>query len=296
MKTFLERIKNGDVLVGDGAMGSFLMDMAGDLIKGTSPEVVNLSKPEVLEQVAKMYFDAGADLIQTNTFGGSPLKLADYKMEDKTEEINRAAVQAVRKVTGNKAYISASVGPSGKMLKPLGPVSEVQMFDNFYRQIKVLVEEGVDILCIETMTDIKEAVLALKAARDISKTIPVMSTMTYNPSPRGFFTIMGVNVEKAARELAEFGANLVGSNCGNGIENMVLIAREYKKYSKLPLIIQANAGLPELQDDKPVYPENPEFMAGQAFELIDAGVQVVGGCCGTTPEHIRAFRRTVDNM
>ena len=123
-----------------------------------------------------------------------------------------------------------------------------------------------------------------------------MSTMTYNPSPRGFFTIMGVNVEKAARELAEFGANLVGSNCGNGIENMVLIAREYKKYSKLPLIIQANAGLPELQDDKPVYPENPEFMAGQAFELIDAGVQVVGGCCGTTPEHIRAFRRTVDNM
>ena len=158
MKTFLERIKNGDVLVGDGAWGSFLMDMAGDLIKGASPEAVNLSKPEILEQVAKMYFDAGADLIQTNTFGGSPLKLADYKMEDKTEEINRAAVQAVRKVTGKNAYISASVGPSGKMLKPLGPVSEVQMFDNFYRQIKVLVEEGVDILCIETTTDIKESV------------------------------------------------------------------------------------------------------------------------------------------
>jgi 5-methyltetrahydrofolate--homocysteine methyltransferase len=296
MKTIMERIQNGDVLVGDGAMGSLLMATAGDLIKGTCPEAVNLARPEILETIAKLYLDAGADIIQPNTFGGSPLKLADYKMEDKMAEINSAAVRAVRKVVGKKAYISASVGPSGKLLAPLGAVSEDEMFDSFSRQVKVLINHEVDILCIETMIDIKEAVLAIKAIRDISKTIPVMSTMTYNPSPRGFFTVMGVTIGKAAKEAEAAGADIVGSNCGNGIENMVLIARDYQKQSKLPLIIQANAGLPELKDDKPVYPESPEFMAGKIKDLLDAGVVIVGGCCGTTPGHIRAFRQAIDKL
>lgn len=296
MKTMTERIQSGDVLVADGAMGSFLMAMAGDLIKGSCPEAVNLSRPETLEKVAKLYLDAGAQVIQTNTFGGSPLKLTDYKMDDKTEEINATAVEAVRKVIGKEAYLSASVGPSGKLLAPLGPVSEDEMFENFLRQIKVLIDHEVDILCIETMTDINEAVIAIKAARDISKTIPVMSTMTYNPSPRGFFTVMGVTIAKAAQEAEAAGATIVGSNCGNGIENMVLIAQEYQKQSKLPLIIQANAGLPELKDEKPVYPETPEFMASKVKDLLDAGVVIVGGCCGTTPDHIRAFRETLDSL
>ena len=296
MKNFSDRIQSGEVLAADGAMGSLLMATAGDLIKGSCPEAVNLSRPEILEKVAKLYLDAGADIIQTNTFGGSPLKLSDYKMDEKTEEINRTAVQSVRKVIGKEAYLSASVGPSGKLLKPLGPVSENEMFDNFHRQAKVLINHEVDVICVETMTDIKEAILAVKAIRDISKTIPVMSTMTYNPSPRGFFTVMGVTVEKAAAEAAAAGANVVGSNCGNGIENMVLIAREYRKHSKLPLMIQANAGLPELKDDKPFYPETPEFMASKVKDLVDAGVMIVGGCCGTTPDHIRAFRQAIDKL
>lgn len=296
MKNFLDRTRGGDILVADGAMGSLLMAMAGELIKGSCPEAVNLSKPEILEKVAKLYLDAGADIIQTNTFGGSPLKLSDYKMEDRVEKINSTAVKSVRKTIGKEAYLSASVGPSGKLLKPFGPVSEEEMFDNFSRQVKVLIDHEVDILCVETMTDIKEAVLAIKAIRDISKTIPVMSTMTYNPSPRGFFTVMGITVEKAAAEAEAAGADVVGSNCGNGIENMVLIAREYHEHSKLPLIIQANAGLPELKDEKPFYPETPEFMAGKIKDLIEAGVVIVGGCCGTTPEHIRAFRETIDKL
>jgi len=296
MKDFLDRVQSGEVLVADGAMGSLLMDMAGDLVKGSCPEAVNLARPEILEKVAELYFDAGADIIQTNTFGGSPLKLSDYKMEEKTEEINRTAVQAVRKVIKKEAYLSASVGPSGKLLKPLGPVSEDEIFESFRRQVKVLIDYEVDVICVETMIDIKEAVLAVKAVRDISKTMPVMSTMTYNPSPRGFFTVMGSTVAKAAAEGEAAGANIVGSNCGNGIENMVLIAREYREQTKLPLIIQANAGLPELKDDKPFYPETPEFMAGKVKDLIDAGVVIVGGCCGTTPDHIRAFRRTVDKL
>jgi 5-methyltetrahydrofolate--homocysteine methyltransferase len=294
MKTILERIQDGEVLLGDGAMGSLLMAMAGDIIKGKCPEVVNLSRPEILEQVAKLYFEAGADIIETNTFGGSPLKLADYKLEDKMAEINKTAVLAARKIVAGKAYIAASVGPSGKLLKPYGPISEEEMYDNFSRQVKVLIDHEVDALCIETMIDIKEAVLAIKAARDISKTIPIMSTMTYNPSPRGFFTVMGVTVEKAAQEAETAGANIIGSNCGSGIENMIAIAREYRKHTKLPLLIQANAGLPELKDDKPVYPESPDFMAAKIKDLIDAGVVIIGGCCGTTPDHIKAFRRAID--
>lgn len=294
MKSILERIKSDDILVADGAMGSMLLSMAKDVIKKSCPEVVNLSHPEILEQIARLYLDAGAQIIQTNTFGGSPLKLSDYKLEDKTETINSTAVEAVRKTVGQEAYISASCGPSGKLLKPYGSIEREQMYDNFYRQLKVLIESEVDVLCIETMTDINEAVLAVKAARDISKSIPIMATMTYNFTPRGFHTIMGVTIEKAAKELAAAGANIIGSNCGNGIENMILIARQYKEFTRLPLIIQANAGLPELQDGVPVYPETPEFMAGKVEDLLAAGVSIVGGCCGTTPDHIRAIRRAVD--
>jgi 5-methyltetrahydrofolate--homocysteine methyltransferase len=293
MKTVLERIKSGDVLVADGAMGSLLMARAKDLIKGKCPEFINLSRTDILEDVASLYFEAGADIVQTNTFGGSPLKLSDYSLEDKTEEINRAAVTAVKKVVDGKAYVSASCGPSGKMLKPYGTVEPEEMYENFLRQLKVLVEAGADIICVETMTDLQEATLAIKAARDVSATIPVMATMTFDLKPRGFFTMMGVTIEKAAKGLEEAGANIIGSNCGNGIENMIKIAEEFRQFSALPLIIQSNAGLPEMMDGKAVYPETPEFMAEKSKELVAAGVAVVGGCCGTTPEHIKTIAQAL---
>jgi 5-methyltetrahydrofolate--homocysteine methyltransferase len=293
MKTVLERIKSGDVLVADGAMGSLLMARAKDLIKGKCPEFINLSRTDILEDVASLYFEAGADIVQTNTFGGSPLKLSDYSLEDKTEEINRAAVTAVKKVVDGKAYVSASCGPSGKMLKPYGTVEPEEMYENFLRQLKVLVEAGADIICVETMTDLQEATLAIKAARDVSATIPVMATMTFDLKPRGFFTMMGVTIEKAAKGLEEAGANIIGSNCGNGIENMIKIAEEFRQFSALPLIIQSNAGLPEMMDGKAVYPETPEFMAEKSKELVAAGVAVVGGCCGTTPDHIKTIAQAL---
>lgn len=296
MEPILERIKRGEILVADGAMGSLLLAMAKDIIKRSCPEVVNLSHGEILEKIARLYFDAGAQVVQTNTFGGSPLKLSDYKLEEKTEQINRTAAQAVRKVVGNNAYVSASCGPSGKLLKPYGSIEKEEMYDNFHRQLQVLIDAGVDVLCIETMTDINEAVIAIQAARDISKTIPIMATMTFNFTPRGFHTVMGVTVEKAAKELAAAGADIIGSNCGNGIENMIDIAAQFKEHSDLPLLIQSNAGLPEMGDDGPVYPESPEFMAGKVEDLVDNGVCIVGGCCGTTPEHIRAMRRAVDSL
>lgn len=292
METILERLKKGEILVADGAMGSLLMARAKDLIKGKCPELVNLFRPDILEEVARLYLEAGADIVQTNTFGGSPLKLSDYQLEDKTEEINRVAVEVVKKAVkekGGPAYVSASCGPSGKMLKPFGNIATEAMFENFSRQLKVVIDAGVDIVNVETMIDIQEAVLAVKAAKEISPSIPVMANMTFNKTPRGFFTVMGVNVEKAVEELEAAGANIIGSNCGNGIENMIEIAKEYKKYSRLPLIIQSNAGLPEIRENEVIYPETPEFMAEKSKELISVGVSIIGGCCGTTPEHIRAL-------
>jgi 5-methyltetrahydrofolate--homocysteine methyltransferase len=288
MQPFLERVKEGPVLVADGAMGSFLMDHG--LQPGDAPESFNLSRQNVLREVAELYLEAGAEVVQTNTFGGSALKLTAYGLDDRTEEINRLAVEAVREVVDDRAYASGSCGPCGRTLLPYGDTEPDDVRKSFRRQIKGLVEAGVDVLCIETMTDLTEAKLAIEAARDVSADIPVMATMTFDATPRGFYTIMGVDVPSAAAGLLEAGANLVGSNCGNGIENMVAIAREFRACSDAPMLIQSNAGLPQLVDGEVVYSETPEFMAEHAAELVKLGVQIIGGCCGTTPAHIRALR------
>lgn len=293
MKKLLERLKQDKILVADGAIGTMLMP---HLKLGESPESINLTHPEILEEIASLYLDAGADIIQTNTFGASPLKLSLYSLEDKTEEINRNAVLAVRKVVGNRAYILASCGPSGRLLKPYGDTDPEVVYNSFERQIRALISVEVDIICIETMTDLKEATLAIKAAKTVSPTTPVIATMTFDFTPKGFYTIMGVNIEEAVSGLEMAGADIIGSNCGNGIENMIKIAREFKKYSNLPLIIQPNTGPPKLEGNTPVYQETPEFIAEKAKELVAIGVSIIGGCCGTTPEHIRAIRKMVDSL
>ena len=293
MKNVLDRIGAGEILVADGAMGTMLHERGIDISRCV--EAVNLSHPEILEEIARLYLEAGAEIIQTNTFGASPLKLSMYSLESKTEEMIQKAVSAVRTAIDGKAYISGSCGPSGKMLKPYGDVEPVIMFGSFKRQMTALIESGVDIICIETMTDIAEATLAVRAAREISSSIPIMATMTFDATPRGFFTIMGTDIKKAAAELEKAGANIIGSNCGNGIENMVGIAREFKKHTILPLIIQSNAGLPVLKEGKLFYPETPEFMAEKAMELISLGISIIGGCCGTTPAHIAAIRKLIDS-
>jgi len=294
MENLIQRLKRGKILVSDGGVGTMLMELG--LKPGDAPESFNILHPEVVEKIAALYLEAGADIITTNTFGGSPLRLSFYSLEDKTEEINRNAVLSARKAIANRAYISASCGPSGRFLKPHGDIEPEQMYDSFQRQIKVLVASGVDIICVETMTDLREAELAIKAAKTVAVSTPVIATMTFDSTPRGFYTMMGVSIEKAASGLEKAGADVIGSNCGTGIEDMIGTAREFKKQSKLPLIMQPNAGIPTTQGGKPVYPETPEFMAEKAKELISIGVSIVGGCCGTTPEHIRAIREMVEQQ
>jgi len=294
MRPLLDEIREGKILVGDGAMGTLLMERG--LKPGEPPESFNLKDISVLEDIARQYLDAGADIVQTNTFGASPLNLAVYGLDEQTEDINRAAVRAAKHAVGNRAYVAGSCGPSGRLLKPYGDVEPEHMFESFKRQVQTLVDAGVDVVCVETMSDIRETLLAIEAVKVISGTIPVMATMTFNPTPKGFYTIMGVNIPDAAAALEKAGADVIGSNCGNGIENMILIGREFKKYTSLPLIIQSNAGLPQRKGDAIVYPETPEFMAEKAQELLQTGVSIIGGCCGTTPAHIRALRQTVDAM
>ena len=292
MRALLERLGVGEVLCGDGAWGTQLM--ARGLASGDCPERMNLTKPEVLTEVAGLYLDAGADLITTNTFGGSPLNLGNHGLDTRTEEINRAAVAALEPVTAGRAYISASVGPTGKILEPYGDTAPEVVAEAFSRQIGALIEAGADLVCIETMIDLREAELAVRATRSLSTDIPLVATMTFGETPHGFFTMMGSTVEQACTTLIEAGADIVGSNCGNGIDTMIEIARDFTKHASVPVVIQSNAGLPENREGELVYPESPEYMAERVSQLTDLGVGIIGGCCGTGPEHIRAIRSAID--
>ena len=293
MTNFFERLKQEKVLVSDGAIGSLLFEKG--LTPGDCPERFNLERPDVLAEIVQEYLQAGADILQTNTFGASPLKLADYKLEDKTEEINQRAVEIVKQVVGSKALVSGSVGPTGKMLTPYGNVKPATMKDNYRRQISALIDSGADLLCIETMTDLNEAIIAVETAREISKDIPIIATMTFDVIPKGCVTIMGNTVAEVCKNLEAAEANVIGSNCGNGTKNMIVIAQEFIDNSQLPTIIQSNAGLPSVINDSVVYQETPSDFNEFSKTLIDMGVSIIGGCCGTTPDHIRAIRQSVDN-
>jgi 5-methyltetrahydrofolate--homocysteine methyltransferase len=268
--------------------------MLRGLPPGKPPEWLALGRPGLIEEVARLYLDAGADLVTTDTFGGTSFRLELHGLEGERARINRQAVGAVKRVVGARALVSASVGPSGRLLEPFGDTSPDAVEAAFAEQIEDLAAAGADVICVETMTDMAEATRAVVAARAVAPSLPVMATMTFEPTPRGYFTLMGVGVERAVEGLEAAGADVVGSNCGTGIGDMVSIARLMTRATRLPILIQPNAGLPENRDGRVVYGETPEAMAARVPELLDLGVAIVGGCCGTTPDHTRAMRRAVD--
>lgn len=294
MKPILDRLRCGDILVGDGAMGTMLFQRG--LQPGECPESINLTSRGVLEEIASLYLVAGADIVQTNTFGGSPLKLAHYGLGGQAEHTNSVAVARVRAAVGHRAYVSGSCGPSGEMLEPYGSVSEGTLAAAFETQLRALIFSGVDLVCVETMTDLREAVLAVRVSKSISAATPVMATMTFDRIPKGYYTIMGASIEQAVAGLTAAGADIIGSNCGNGIDVMIDIARQFRRLSDKPIAIQANAGLPVQTPAGVEYPESPAYFAAKTAELIAAGVSIIGGCCGTTPAHIAAIREVVDSL
>jgi 5-methyltetrahydrofolate--homocysteine methyltransferase len=295
MEAFKERVARGDILISDGALGTYLQ--AKGLRPGECPEAWCISHPEVVIGIHEAYIAAGADIIETNSFGGTCYKLEPYGLADKVRELNLAAVALAKQASTGKVYVAASVGPTGRIVEDEGgDVTPQDLYNAFKEQVVALEEGGADALCIETMASLAEALQAIKAAKENTK-LPVICTFTFEAGPRGFRTMMGVTPERAAREAVATGADIVGANCGNGIVNMIEIARQTRAaLPNTPILIQANAGLPVLEGEKTVFKETPEFMASKVPELIQAGAQIIGGCCGTTPDHIAAMARVARGL
>ncbi|OFW09210.1 MAG: hypothetical protein A3H96_05690 [Acidobacteria bacterium RIFCSPLOWO2_02_FULL_67_36] len=287
MIPFVERLRRG-VILADGAWGSMLMSRG--LPPNQSPETWTLERPEILRAIAREYLEAGAEILTTNTFGGTTLALSRHRLEQRAVEINATGVAILRDIAEGRAYVSASIGPTGRLLAPLGDLRPDAAEAAFAAQIETIAEAGADLLCIETMSDPAEAVLAIHAAKRVAPALPVIATMTFELTPRGPYTLMGTSVEAAARLLAEAGADVVGANCGEGVRQMTVVAEAFAAHSRLPVAIRPNAGLPLRQGRQLVYAELPEDFAKAAAALLQPGVAVLGGCCGTTPAHIRALR------
>ncbi len=288
MPDLLDRLAAGDVLIGDGAMGTFLQNRG--LASGECPELWNETHPEVVAEIARAYLEAGSDIVETNSFGANRFKLEHFGLDDKVVGLNRLATQIAKKEAGDNRFVAASVGPTGQFLEPYGTISPDEMTEVFRQQVQALAAGGADAICIETFTDLGEASAAVTAAREATE-LPIICTFTFDKQKDGSYkTMMGVDPAQFASQI---GADIVGSNCGNGIENMIEIARILRQATDKPVMVQANAGMPVLEDGKTVFKATPEDMARHIPTLLDIGVNIIGGCCGTTPEHIKAFAEAV---
>lgn len=288
----MERIQAG-ILLFDGAIGTQVQ--ARGLGVGEAPERWNLEHPEHIGDIHRNYMEAGADILTTNSFGGSPSKLSKVGLENRVYEVNFQAAALAGKHAGPDVFVAGSVGPTGEFLKPLGSLEPDQMLEGFKIQIKALMDGGADLIIVETMTDLEELKLALRAARELGR-FPLIGSMTFDPTKQGFRTMMGVDIPAAIRCMEEEGVDVVGSNCGNGMKNFVAIADEIRSHTQLPILVEANAGLPEWVDGKTVYNESPETMASFIPELLEMRVRIIGGCCGTTPDHIQHFARVIGDL
>jgi methionine synthase I (cobalamin-dependent) len=275
--------------VTDGAWGTQLQERGLEV--GACPDAWNLSHPERVEEVARAYVEAGSQIILTNTFGSNRFALARHELAEKVVEINRAGVEISRHAAAGKAKVFASVGPTGIMLM-MGEVSPEDAQAAFEAQCQAIAEAGADAIVLETFSDPAEILLAVAAAKKTR--LPVVACMTFDSGKDHDRTLMGTTPEQAAQKLTEAGADCIGSNCGQGIEGFVKIAARFKAATDRPIWIKANAGLPEMIGGRAVYAQTAEKFAAVVPALVEAGASFVGGCCGTTPEFVRAVRRRVE--
>jgi methionine synthase I (cobalamin-dependent) len=274
-------------VVTDGAWGTQLQSRGLPL--GTCPDAWNLEQPAKVEEVARAYVDAGSQVILTNTFGANRFTLARHGLADRVAEINRSGVEISCRAAAGRAKVFASMGPTGKLLM-MGDVTEEELADAFCSQARAMAAGGADGIVVETMSDLAEAAIAVKAAAAAG--LPVVACMYFEHNKKGR-TSMGVTPEQAAEGLAAAGAEVIGANCGQGIEGFVDICRRLKAATDRPIWIKGNAGLPTLVDGQTTYTQKPQEFASFARPLVDAGASFLGGCCGTTPEFIRALKAAV---
>jgi 5-methyltetrahydrofolate--homocysteine methyltransferase len=285
-------------LIGDGAMGTQLM-LAG-LEQGGCGEAWNLTHPDRVLSIQRRYVEAGADCIITNTFGGSRLMLRRHGHEPEVIQINQAGARIAREAFGGRAgYVLGDVGPLGALLEPYGDLSAESAFAALQEQSRALVDAGVDAIIIETQTSLEELGIAIDAAKAAGAPC-IIGSLAYDLSMDGTFfkTMMGVSPEAAAEFVEEKGAHIIALNCGTGMDmtGAAVVTRLYRAHSRLPVMVQPNAGLPVLENLKAVYKQLPEDTARAVPEVIAAGAGIIGSCCGSTPEHTRAIRRRADEF
>jgi 5-methyltetrahydrofolate--homocysteine methyltransferase len=279
---------NPGPILADGAMGTQLF--AAGLQFGDPPETWNILHPDIVRGIQRRYIEAGAQIVLTNTFGGTRFRLAMHNLQGKVADLNRTAVILLRaeiEASGRQVLIAGDIGPSGEILAPLGTLEYADAVDGFAEQARALIGGGADVIWIETMSSLEEVQAAMEGTRRVSPEIPIITTMSFDTHGR---TMMGVTPEQALKTLTEWGAAAVGANCGNGTDELLAaIQRMQAAGPSVPLVAKSNAGLPELVQGKAVYRATPEVMAQYAGEVYRAGARIIGACCGSSPEHIRAM-------
>lgn len=287
--SFLTRLQSGDVIVADGAMGTMLQ--AAGLPGGVAPEGWLLDNPDAVRGVHRAYIEAGSELILTCTFGGSRTRLAQYDLGHRVSEINRRAVEIARQAAGDEAYVAGDIGPLGVFLKPLGELSYDEAVEIFAEQAAALAEAGADVIYIETMSALEEVEAAVEGALQVANGVPVTATLSFDAHDR---TNMGVRPEEAATALLERDVSAIGANCGATLDMTLRAAEKMHQVAPdTPLIVKPNAGKPRLVGDDVVYDATPEDMSRYARKFVALSARIVGGCCGSTPEHIAAIAQTV---
>lgn len=290
---FLKILQSGTVLLCDGGMGTELQKRG--MPTGVCPEEYNITHPNIVQGIYSDYFKAGSDIVETNTFGGNRARLEIHDFEDRVAEFCRKSAELAKEVCPEGKFIAGSVGPTGDVIEPLGTRTIQEAYDFFAEQVEALAAGGVDVIFVETMMAAEEAEIAIKAAKE-KVNLPVVSTMTFELGKSGLRTMWGVDVPTAVQRLSYAGADVIGANCGKGFEEMIRIIKEMRPLTAKPIIAQPNAGIPDWEDGKSIYKETPEIIKPKAEVLLKEGVNILGGCCGTGPDHIAMMRRLVDEF
>jgi 5-methyltetrahydrofolate--homocysteine methyltransferase len=290
-ETLRQRLSGKGVLVADGATGTMLQ--AAGLSEGTAPESWNLTHPEKILDLHRAYLEAGSQIILTNSFGGSRFRLGKKGLQDKVHEVNRAAAALAKEAAGQEAFVAGSMGPTGELMKPLGTLSYVVAVEAFAEQAKALAEGGVDAILVETMSDLNEAKAAIVGAQRATD-LPILCTLSFDTQRH---TMMGVSPRRAAKEMWPLGLVAIGGNCGKTLDDMEEVLRQMgKAVPEATLMAKPNAGLPRLVDGQAVYDVTPQVMAEYALRYAELGAKIVGGCCGSTPAHIKAMAAALGSL